>query len=137
MVATSAGCDENLRTFAGPTPDLEPTFASIQREIFNTTDASGRQACTSCHNARLARFNGSLNLEAGVSYAQLVNVVSSGKRGAVRVIPGDPDGSYLVQKLEGAPGIVGERMPFTGGPYLTFGQMAIIRRWIELGATNN
>ena len=33
-----AGCDEKLSDVAGPTPDLEPTLSSIQREIFNTTD---------------------------------------------------------------------------------------------------
>ena len=53
------------------------------------------------------------------------------------MVAGDPDRSYLVQKIEGAPGIVGERMPRTGGPFLTPGQIAIIRRWIELGAPNN
>jgi hypothetical protein len=32
---------------------------------------------------------------------------------------------------------VGERMPRTGGPYLTEGQVAIIKRWIALGAPND
>jgi hypothetical protein len=53
------------------------------------------------------------------------------------VIPGDPDNSYLVQKLEGTQGIIGQRMPRTGGPYLTSGQMLVIRRWIQLGARND
>jgi hypothetical protein len=52
-------------------------------------------------------------------------------------VPGNPDASYLIQKLEGAPGIVGQRMPRTNGPFLTPGQISIIRRWIELGAQNN
>jgi hypothetical protein len=64
-------------------------------------------------------------------------VASNGKPGAVRVIPGDPENSYLVQKLEGHSGIVGQRMPRTGGPYLTEGQMQIIRRWIARGAPND
>lgn len=50
------------------------------------------------------------------------------------VVPGNPDASYLAQKLEGLAGIVGVRMPRNGPPYLTEGQMVIIRRWIELGA---
>ena len=66
-----------------------------------------------------------------------MNVPSRNKPGAMRVIPGDPENSYLIQKIEGAPGIVGERMPRTGGPYLTANQITIIRRWIELGAPNN
>lgn len=136
IVSSVAGCDEKLRDFAGPTPNLEPTFVSIQRDIFNAQDSTGRPACTSCHNALLFRTNGNLNLSNSTSYASLVNVASNDKRGAIRVVPGDPDGSYLIQKLEGAPGIVGVRMP-NGGPYLTANQIEIVRRWIQLGASNN
>ena len=32
-----ASCDEKLSTLAGPTPNLEPTFASIQHDIFEAT----------------------------------------------------------------------------------------------------
>lgn len=135
LAVSGAGCDEKLSDVAGPTPNLEPTLSSIQREIFNTTDASGRQSCVSCHVAGgPAAF---LPLVEGVSYGNLVGRTSGAKPGAVRVIPGDPDNSYLVQKLEGAQGIVGQRMPRTGGPFLTTGQMSIIRRWIELGAKND
>ena len=133
----AVGCDEKLSDIAGPTPNLEPTFSSIQRDIFNAPDSAGRAACTSCHNNQGARFSGNLNLADATSYGQLVGVSSTGKTGAVRVIPGDPTGSYLIQKIEGAPGIVGERMPRTGGPFLTPGQITIIRRWIQLGAPNN
>jgi hypothetical protein len=137
IVLAAAGCDESLSEFAGPTPDLEPTFSSIQQNIFNSSDSAGRAACISCHNTQFFRQNGNLNLTEGVSYTSLINVASSGKRSAVRVIPGDPEGSYLVQKLQGSPGIVGVRMPQLGPPYLTANQIAIIRRWIELGAANN
>jgi hypothetical protein len=136
LVLTTAGCDENLRDIAGPTPNLEPTFSSIQRDILNAADSAGRPACTSCHNAQLFRLNGNLNLAGATAYAALVNVASSGKPGAVRVVPGDPDASYLIQKIEGAPGILGDRMPQMG-PFLTSGQIAIIRHWIQLGAANN
>jgi hypothetical protein len=134
VVLTTAACDEKLSDIAGPTPNLEPTFSSIQQHIFNVPDSAGRPACTSCHN--LERLSGTMNLREGAAYAMLVNVPSRGKPGAIRVIPGDPDGSYLIQKLEGAPGIVGDRMPLRG-PFLTPGQILIIRRWIELGAPNN
>ena len=133
----AAGCDEKLRDVAGPTPNLEPTFSAIQRDIFGATDSAGRAACTGCHNAQGARFAGNLNLADGSAYSQLINVASTGKRGAIRVIPGDPDNSYLIHKIEGAPGIVGERMPRTTGPFLTQGQILIIRTWIRQGAQNN
>ena len=59
------------------------------------------------------------------------------KAGAVRVIPGDPENSYIVHKVEGRPGIVGRRMPFSGEPFLSAGQVLILKRWIELGAPRN
>lgn len=134
----AAGCDEKLADIAGPSPNLQPTFASIQHEIFETTDASGRAACTNCHTDVGGRTpSGGLNLRHDLAYASLVSVASRGKTGAVRVVPGDADNSYIVQKLEGRPGIVGERMPRTGGPYLTEGQLTIIKRWIATGATND
>lgn len=136
VVLWTAGCDESLREFAGPTPDLEPTFSSIQRDIFSAADSTGRPACTSCHNAANARFANNLNLVGPTAHAMLINVPAVGKPGAIRVIPGDPDASYLIHKLEGRPGIAGDRMPQTG-PFLTPGQIAIIRRWIEEGAENN
>jgi hypothetical protein len=131
----SVGCDEALSDLTGPTPNLEPTFSSIQQEIFSSGDSSGRPACTQCHNAVGSRFNG-LDLSASVSYTNLVNVASRGRVGAVRVIPGDPENSYLIHKLEGRSTIAGVRMPLNG-PYLTSGQVLVIRRWIETGAPNN
>jgi hypothetical protein len=130
------GCDESLSDVTGPTANLVPTFSSIQQEIFDTRDSAGRAACTQCHNAVGSQFNG-LNLTAAVSYNNLVGVASRGKPGAVRVIAGDPENSYLIHKLEGRPGIVGLRMPFSGPPFLTDGQILVIKRWIELGARND
>jgi hypothetical protein len=129
------GCDEALSDLTGPTPDLEPTFSSIQQQIFSSGDSSGRPACTTCHNAVGSRFNG-LDLSAAVSYNNLVNVASRQRPSAVRVVPEDPDSSYLIHKLEGGPNIGGVRMPLNG-PYLTEGQILVIRRWIEIGAPNN
>jgi hypothetical protein len=131
----TVGCDEALSDLTGPTPDLEPTFSSIQQQIFSTGDSSGRPACITCHNAIGSRFNG-LDLTAAVSYNNLVNVRSQFKPGAVRVIPSDPENSYLIHKLEGRSTIAGVRMPLNG-PYLQPGQILVIRRWIETGAPNN
>jgi hypothetical protein len=134
---TAAGCDQKLSTLAGPTPSLEPTFASVQSQIFESTDVAGRQACVNCHTNVGRNPSGGLNLAHGVAYDQIVNVVSPRKAGAIRVIPGDPDNSYLVQKIVGAPGIVGVRMPQSGPPFLTDGQILILKRWIALGAPRN
>jgi hypothetical protein len=139
----SLACDEKLSTVAGPTPNLEPTFASIQSDIFRTTEGASRRRCLECHTSTGRNPAGGLNLIPDVAYAQLVNAASVAKPGAVRVIPGDPDNSYLVRKLEdsavcappvfGPDCIVGRRMPLNAEP-LTDGQIRIIRRWIAIGA---
>lgn len=135
-VAASA-CDESLSTLAGPSPNLQPSFASIQREIFESSDASGRTACVNCHTNIGRNPAGGLNLLHDLAYAQLVGVSSGQKPGTPRVAPGNPDGSYLLHKLEGRVGITGRRMPLNGPPYLTDGQLLILRRWIETGAAQN
>ena len=139
LAATLAGmaCDEKLSDVAGPTPDLVPTFSSIQHEIFDTTDSSGRLACIGCHTDVGRTPAGGLVLLEGRSYQALVGQPSRFKAGAIFVVPGDPDASYLIHKLEGAADIAGSRMPRGTGPFLTSGQMQIIRRWIELGAKND
>lgn len=134
LAASAAACDESLSDLAGPSPNLEPTFASIQREIFETTDTAGRTSCVSCHNANnpVGRFV--LNLTSDVSYDALYNRPSIQRRDLRLVNPGNPSDSYLVQKLEGRQ-TNGLRMPLNGPPYLSAGQILIVRRWIELGAT--
>jgi hypothetical protein len=137
LAVCAIACDESLSKIAGPTPDLEPTFASIQKEIFETTDAAGRTSCVTCHTAARANFTAGLNLDHAVAYAQLVNVASRERADLLRVAPGNPDASYIVHKIEGQPGIIGRRMPFNGPPFLTGGQILIMRRWIQIGAPNN
>jgi hypothetical protein len=137
IALAALGCDEKLSDVAGPSPQLEPTFSSIQREIFNIRDLAGRQACTDCHSDQGRTPSGGLVLLDSRAYDGLVGRPSSGKPGATRVIPGDPDNSYIVKKLEGAPDIAGVRMPRGTGPFLTPGQMLVIRRWIQQGAQNN
>ena len=138
LALTFAACDEKLSDITGPTPELTTTFSSIQREIFNVSDSSGRLACIQCHTdqGRTASGPGLVLLE-GRSYQNLVGRPSVGKPGAVFVVPGDPDNSYMVKKLEGHADIAGQRMPRGNGPYLTVGQMTVIRRWILEGAQNN
>jgi hypothetical protein len=134
VFAGTAACDESLSDLTGPTPNLQPTFSSIQQEILNTTDSSGRLACVNCHNGN-AFVPG--NFTGANAYGALVNARSVEKPTLLRVAPGDPDNSYLVHKLEGRSDIVGVRMPRGTGPFLTDGQMLVIRRWIAQGAQND
>ncbi len=137
LAVAGTACDEKLADLAGPSPNLTPTFASIQREIFSAQDSSGRLACTQCHVAGGLAAGTGLILTPDVAYANLVGRQSRLQPGSVLVIPGDAENSYLVKKLEGAPSITGLRMPRTTGPFLTPGQMTILRRWIDEGAANN
>lgn len=134
---SSAGCDERLGDVTGPSPNLRPTFSSISKEIFEASDASGRAACVGCHTNVGRTPAGGLNLLPGAAHAALVGVNSTQKPSLKLVAPGDPDNSYLIHKLEGAPGIVGRQMPRNGPPFLTSGQILVIRRWIALGAKND
>jgi hypothetical protein len=134
VFAGTAACDEALSDLTGPTPNLQPTFSSIQQEILNTTDSSGRLACITCHNGNPFVPG---NFTGANAYAALVGARSFEKPTLFRVAPGEPDNSYMVHKLEGGPNIVGVRMPRGTGPYLTDGQMLVIRRWIAQGAANN
>lgn len=137
-LVTLVACDEKLEDLTGPTPNLTPNFASIQRDIFAASDASGRLACINCHVAGGAANGTGLFLnDPAAAYASLVGRESRLKPGERLVIPGDPDNSYLVRKLEGGPNINGLRMPRNTGPFLTEGQMIVIRRWIKEGAANN
>ena len=133
----AAACDEQLSSIAGPTPNLEPTFASIQANIFELTDSAGRNACTSCHTNVGRTPAANLNLLHDVAYDQLVNVGATQIASLKRVTPGNPDASYIVHKIEGRAGVVGRRMPFSGPPFMTDGQILILKRWIELGAPRN
>ena len=137
LVVSAAGCDEKLSDITGPTPNLTASLSSIQRDIFNVTDSSGRLACTGCHSDQGRAAAQGLVLLDGRAYTALVGRASTGKAGETLVVPGDPDNSYLVKKLEGTSGIVGQRMPRGNGPFLTEGQMLVIRRWISEGAQNN
>lgn len=137
VVLMTVGCDEKLSSITVPTPNLSPSFSSIQREIFNVTDSSGRLACTGCHTDQGRTPSSGLVLVEGRAYQNLVGRGSIGRPGATLVIPGDPDNSYIVKKLEGTSDIAGQRMPRGNGPFLNLGQMLVIRRWIQEGAANN
>ena len=128
-----ASCDEPLKDVVGPSPNLTPTFNSVNQEILQSTDLAGRTACVNCHNNIGRNPAGGFNM-AGDVYAAMVNVPSRQRPDLMIVAPGNPDASYLIHKLEGRAGIVGLRMPLNGPPHLTSGQILVIRRWIELGA---
>jgi len=106
-----------------PAQASEPDFQRIQNTIFTPL-------CTSCHSGLFAPHR--LRLDERNSYRLLVGMQSAEVPSLQRVKSGDPNASYLVQKLEGhaAEGI---RMP-ASGPALSAEAIALIRHWIAGGA---
>ena len=108
------------------------TFATIQQKVFDATCAT-----PTCHGAAAAA--GGLSLAAGAAYGNLVGVTAAnpaaGGAGVLRVAPGDPDRSFLLQKLLGQLGTgEGSRMPLVGTP-VSPANLDLIRRWIAAGAS--
>lgn len=102
---------------------LTADFGSIQDHVFTPI-------CTVCHAGASAPQG--LRLDAANSYSLLVGVPSNEVPSLLHVNPGNPDASYIIQKLEGH-AAVGAQMPF-GGPPLPTATIGVIRQWITDGA---
>ncbi|MHA7633000.1 Ig-like domain-containing protein [Corallococcus sp. M7] len=107
-------------------PVSVPRYAADVQSLWN----SGQ--CTNCHGKA-----GNLSLAPMSSHASLVNVTARACGTLQRVVPGDPDNSALVRKMEGT--ACGDRMP-TGKPeYFDQhpGLNILVRSWILAGAAND
>jgi hypothetical protein len=135
ILAACAGNGEGLDANGRPLvpgggdalPVLSADFDSIQANIFTPI-------CSVCHVGGGAPEG--LRLDAANSFNLLVGVPSTEVPSLMRVKPGDPDNSYIIQKLEGH-AAVGGQMPFgcpTSQPCLTTSTIAFIRQWITDGA---
>jgi mono/diheme cytochrome c family protein len=106
---------------------IQPTLQSIQDNVFTPI-------CSVCHTGGGAMLPGSMNLTSvAASFGSLVGVASEQQPGLQRVEAGDADNSYVIRKLEGAPGITGAQMPFGAQP-LDQATIDAIRQWITDGA---
>jgi hypothetical protein len=128
-VTTAAHVGGELRGQIGQPGTNAPTLTQLQADIFTPI-------CSVCHTGVGASLPGIQNLTAGHTYTSLVNVNSIEVPSMKRIVPGDPDHSYLVLKIQGSPGIVGVQMPASGGP-LTQAQIDEVRAWVAAGALNN
>jgi hypothetical protein len=127
LASCTAGDGKGLDAGGRPIPPVPPAnsdFQQIQDTIFTPV-------CSGCHAG--ANAPQGLRLDAGNSYALLVNVASAEVPGLMRINPGNPDASYLVQKIQGN-AAVGVRMPANGPPYLTQPQIDLVRGWVAAGA---
>lgn len=111
-----------------PPAPFNAVFTEVQANVFTPTCATA-----GCHTGAGAPQG--LQLDETNSYALLVGVNSSQDPGVQRVAPGDPNNSYLIQKLEGTAS-AGARMPLGSQP-LTPAVIAVIRQWITDGALDD
>lgn len=122
----TAGGDFDVQfTIAAPVV-VQPTLTSIQQLVFAPTCATA-----TCHSGALP--DGDLDLSnATTSFMELVGVPSIQDAALNLVEPFDADNSYMIRKLENAPGIFGTVMPPSG--MLDVNTIAAIRQWIDDGA---
>lgn len=121
--ANSAGEVRGQLELAGVTP-LQ--FSAIQLRVLNASCAFA-----GCHAG--ATPPAGLNMEAANAYTNLVGVASVEQPALRRIAPGEAPNSYLVRKIEGTPGITGNRMPLGRAPlpqHLIDG----IKAWVNAGA---
>jgi hypothetical protein len=129
VVAACAGNGEGLDANGRPvapgsaTVPMSADFAAIQANIFTPI-------CSVCHAGGSAPEG--LRLDEADSYNLLVGVPSTEVHSLLRVKPGDPANSYIIQKLQGH-AAVGAQMPL-GGPYLSSDTIGFIQQWITNGA---
>jgi hypothetical protein len=140
ITATATDVDGNVGTSAASTVTVannavaQVTLTQLQTQIFTPI-------CSTCHTGVGSALPGVQNLTAGNTYSNIVNVASIEQPSLLRIKPNDPANSYLVQKIEGAPGISGSRMPqgcgSAGNPCLDQATIDMVKAWVSQGALNN
>ncbi len=133
LALVGMACADGTPDPAGPDggPPASVTFAGAVQPIFTRNCAFA-----GCHAGATPQMG--MDLSSGAAYANIVGVASVQVPSMDRVVPEQPDSSYLVLKLEGTAGTVGgvgTRMPLGG--QLTTAQIDTIRVWIAGGALEN
>lgn len=140
IVARATDVDGNVGSSSAATVTVansgpaQVTLTQLQTQIFTPI-------CSGCHSGVGSSLPGVQNLTAGHTFSNVVNVASIEQPALKRIAPGDPTNSYLIQKIEGAAGITGSRMPFgcgsTADPCLDQATIDLVKTWVSQGALNN
>ncbi|MDH3626378.1 MAG: hypothetical protein OEV00_01735 [Acidobacteriota bacterium] len=127
LLSLTAGCENGPdRLFV---PQVAPTtLAQVQAQVFTP-----RCATAGCHVGAGAPFG--LDLSAGSTIGNVVNIDSSEVPTLMRVEPGNAVDSYLYMKLVADPRILGDPMPLFETP-LSATDLQLVASWIDQGATN-
>lgn len=123
---------QNLQSFVTTSSASGTEFADVE-PIF-----AARCGVPACHDGVGNMLPGVMNLRAGEAFRNLVPIKSLEMASHFRINPGDPDTSYLYQKIiEGGDIAEGTaRMPFgcSGETCLSDSEIQAIQTWIENGA---
>jgi uncharacterized protein (TIGR03118 family) len=116
-------------------PPATVTLTQLQTQIFTPI-------CSGCHTGVGSTLPGAQNLTAGNTFTNIVGVASLEQPALQRIKPNDAANSYLLQKIEGAAGITGARMPLGCGPApatacLDQATIDKVKAWVSQGALNN
>lgn len=107
---------------SGAAPDPAAN-AELEAEV----EALFEEHCTACHDSSIQPADDEgVDLESDLR--RLVNQKSN-VTGEPMLVPGDPDTSYLLQKMTGKGGIEGDTMPL-GDDILPEDQLNVVREWI-------
>jgi hypothetical protein len=134
--AWAAGCTGNgdgLNQNGTPIIAGQTGGGAITADLQSIEDNVFTPICSKCHIGAGAPEG--LQLDAAHVYDALIGVPSVEEPSFERVNPSKPDESYLVLKIEGAPGIEGGQMPLGEAP-LPQASIDAIRQWITNGAPN-
>src|SRR5690606_27184939 len=110
-----------------PVTTLVSLLTDVQLPIF-----SSKCAISGCHTGGSPQAG--LSLAQGISYGMLSGTPSDTFGAPLRVTPGDPDNSHLVQRITGSNGFL--PMP-QSGDLLSQDDVDTIKLWITQGALNN
>jgi hypothetical protein len=114
-----------------PCANVASTLESLEQHVFSPTCSRD-----TCHSGPQSEHT--LSLLPGEAYANLVDVqpdnVTARLAGKLRVDPGNPENSFILDKLRGTLTMdEGERMP-RGLPQIPAREIALIESWIAAGA---
>lgn len=116
--------DDDVVDGGDTTAVVTVTLAQLSAEIFTPSCA-----VSGCHGASNPAEG--MSLTSSAIAASIINVTSNQRPNLKRIDPGNPDGSYLLQKVRGTG--ANNQMPLGGAP-LSGAKIQLIVDWVTAGA---
>ncbi len=135
--AKDAGAAGDAAEDAGPQPDAGPSEPEPKEPTLANVYAIFEHHCSVCHitvNLGDLQFTSPNEARAALVNQYARNLC--GDKDRLLVVPGNPDGSLLIQKLEDTQDC-GTPMPPHRSDAVPAEEIALVRAWIEAGARRN